>query len=143
MTDDLYENAYEGQNSPFCLTWVIRISLTTDSDQLKLAYEDNKSSIILKNESVYSALEYGVNKLMISLHLTDLLIVHNWKAVVTIGDSNPSNFQKYWLAPLPGFDLESFPFVAVSGSETFNIINVSEYTQEQLIQIASRNTRSQ
>ena len=99
--------------------------------------------MLLKGEDVYSMLEFGRNQMLISVQLTDMLIVNNWKVMFRITDSNPGNFQKCWLAPLPGFNFESFPFIVASGHETINLINVKEYSIQPLIQSSSRNVRSQ
>ena len=99
--------------------------------------------MLLKNEGVYSILEFAVNRMIISVQLTDLLIAHDWQVVNSIRDGNLGNTQKCWMALLPGFDRETFPFIISSGLETFNLINVKKYTQEPLIHASSKNTRSQ
>ena len=99
--------------------------------------------MLLKNEGVYSILEFAANRMIISVQLTDFLIAHDWQVVNCISDRNLGNTQKCWMALLPGFDQETFPFIISSGFESFNLINVNEYTQEPLIHASNKNARSQ
>jgi len=111
---------------------------------MKLSPINNQSeSILLNNEEVYSILEFGINQLLVSVQLTDLLILDNWSVVQRISDPSSGNVQKCWQALLPGFNLESFPFVVVAGHETINLVNVKEHTLQPLIQAKNRNIRSQ
>ena len=54
-----------------------------------------------------------------------------------ISDPDKSNLYKYWIAPLPGFNLETFPFVVSAGAKTFSLINVKESRLEKLINATS------
>ena len=44
-----------------------------------------------------------------------------------------SSNDKHWLAKMPGFDIEEFPFCIVHGSPTFNLVNVKERHSETLV----------
>ena len=46
---------------------------------------------------------------------------------------NPGNTDKFWLEPVPGFDVETFPFIVSSGHESLNLINVKECRHEVLV----------
>ena len=105
--------------------------------------DSQSESILLNNEDVYSILEFGINQLLVSVQLTDLLVLENWSVVKKISDASSGNVQKCWQALLPGFNLESFPFVVVAGDETINLVNVKEHTLQPLIQAKNRNIRSQ
>ena len=48
--------------------------------------------MLLKGEDVYSILEFGTKQMLISVQLTDLLIVNNWKVMFRLTDINPGNF---------------------------------------------------
>ena len=43
--------------------------------------DKQSESILLTNEDVYSVLEFGINQLLVSVQLTDLLILDNWTVV--------------------------------------------------------------
>ena len=80
----------------------------------------------MKKEDVYAVLEYALNRLLAFIQPTDLLVIDSWQVVYRIEDPSKTNIQKCWLAPLPDFDHESFPFVITSGAESYNIVNVKE-----------------
>lgn len=71
----------------------------------------------------------------------DLMILHDWKVVRQIHDPVYGNTLKFWIEPMPGFDLKEFPFVVCSGWMTFNIINVRDFTMEPLITFFGKNNR--
>ena len=63
-----------------------------------------------------SILEFATNKLLLAiLDGTDLMIVHEWKKVMLIKEPSLANNEKYWLAPLPGFNVDKFPFCITHG----------------------------
>ena len=41
-------------------------------------------SMMMLDEKVYSTLEFGHNKMIVSIALTNLLVVHNWKPIKLI-----------------------------------------------------------
>ena len=47
-------------------------------------------------------------------------------------DTVTGNFQ-YYAIPLPGFNEETFPFIALCGGKNISILNVKSYTQKPLI----------
>ena len=49
-----------------------------------MATNKTEHSMLIKNEKVESILEYAVDKLIISLYPTDLLIAHQWTAIKVI-----------------------------------------------------------
>ena len=71
-------------------------------------------------------IEYADDRMLVHVAPTDLLIVIGGSVVSCLSDPNPGNHQKYWLEVLPGFDVEKFPFVVVSGCQSFNLVNVKE-----------------
>ena len=44
---------------------------------------------------------------------------------------------------MPGFDEQTFPFLVCSGEETFNVINVRDFSQDVLIRASGKNFFSQ
>ena len=44
---------------------------------------------------------------------------------------------------MPGFDEETFPFLVCSGDETFNLVNVRDFSQDVLIKATGKNFISQ
>ena len=67
---------------------------------------------------------------------TDLLLVQNWQVVHLFEDPSRNNIHKFWIAPLPVFNEVAFPFLVVSGSKTFNLINVKDRRMEVLLEQA-------
>ena len=77
--------------------------------------------------------------MIVTVHPNELLVVHNWKVLDKILDKNQANTSKYWMQMMPGFDEETFPFIVCSGSTTFNLINVRDFSQDVLIQATGKN----
>ena len=96
----------------------------------------------MKNEVIGSVLEYVKDKMLVHVTSRDFLVVHNWQVVNSIHDLNFGNTLKLWLAPLPGFDEETFPFVVASGWQSYNLINVSDMSMEVLIEASSKSVRN-
>ena len=87
----------------------------------------------MKNEVVGSILEYVKDKMLVHVTSRDFLVVQNWQVVNSIHDPDFGNTLKLWLAPLPGFDEKTFPFVIASGWQSYNLINVNDLSMEVLI----------
>ena len=83
--------------------------------------------MVVAGAQITSLLEFDLDKILLHMDPTDLLIVHDWEVVSgIIQEPYPGNDQKYLMAALPGFDIETFPFVVVSGRKTINLVNVKE-----------------
>ena len=80
--------------------------------------------MFLYKEKVYAVLEFAPDKMLLHIKPTDLLVTHNWEVVSRIEDPNVGNIQKEWFCELPNFNEETFPFVLVTGTESFNLLNV-------------------
>ena len=80
--------------------------------------------MFLDKEVVSAVLEFAPDKMLLFIVPTDLLITHKWKVVSRIEDPNVNNIQKYWFCELPNFNAETFPFVLVTGWESFNLVNI-------------------
>ena len=92
-------------------------------------FEDKKitkSSLLLRHEIVNATFEYEKGKMIVSLAMTDLLIVHEWDPIKLIMRNSEGNINKFCFTPLPGFNTKTFPFIICSGFEHISLINVKE-----------------
>ena len=80
--------------------------------------------MFLDKEIVRAVLEFAPDKMLLHIRPIDLLVTHNWEVVSRIEDPNVGNTQKFWFCELPNFNAETFPFVLVTGRESFNLLNV-------------------
>ena len=53
-----------------------------------------------------------------------MFLIFDWKEVVFIPDPNLSNTFKLFAFPVPDFDEEKNPFIAVCGESSLNLLNV-------------------
>ena len=66
--------------------------------------------------------------MVVALESASLLLLKDWGLVRVFSDPNPNNdfWRKGYMAPLPGFDADNFPFIACSGSRGINLVNVTD-----------------
>ena len=95
--------------------------------------------MLIKGEDVSFILALAKETLLVSVTHGNLILVHNWEALKLIQEADPRNNEKNWLALLPGFDLNSFPFVVSSGKLSYNLINVKSEYMAPLIQGSGNN----
>ena len=93
----------------------------------------NETQILLKGVLADSLFEYAEDKMIIAMDPCDLLLIDNFRKVRIVQDLNFNNSRKYWICPMPDFDLIKFPFLVCSGSQTFNIINTMTGGMEALV----------
>ena len=75
-------------------------------------------------------MEFDENKILAHFFPADLMIIKDWEVVSYIDCSiNPGNTDKFCLTLLPGFDPDKFPFIASSGHDSLNLINVKDETE--------------
>ena len=134
---------YEGKSLQGSLTWLVRCTLNRVNRWRIECPEPQTSSMLLQNEQVCSIFEYAANKQLLHLGPNDLLLIDDWQAVHRFEDADPGNFEKYWQCRLPGFDLETSPFLVTSGQQSFNLINVRDFRMEVLILASAKNMQSQ
>ena len=68
----------------------------------------------------------------------DILIRNGWQSSdMIIEDPARSNIQKCFMMPLPGFDIEQFPFVICSGMQSWSLVNVKLNKLQSLIRSRS------
>ena len=112
----------------------------------KFLYEEkkiSKNSILLKNEVVNAIFEYDSSQMIVSLAMTDLLIVKDWNPVKLILRNSAANINKFCFMALPGFNVKTYPFVICSGFEHISIINVKECFMQCFIKEPCYSVRGQ
>jgi len=84
------------------------------------------SNMIKFDESVYHALEYVKGRVLVSLWQSGFIIVDkvSGQGITKIKDSLPANINCRGFQRIPGFDIDTFPFVISISNLSFNIINV-------------------
>ena len=87
-------------------------------------------------------LEYAKDKMIIHVTSRDLLVVHNWQKIYEIIEGNAGNTMKFWIAPIPGFDEKTFPFLICNGWESYNLINLKDLSMQVLIKASGKNTKA-
>ena len=116
-------NKYVGSNRKDWFSWLIKAELNRDT--LTFECKDyEKNSILLTNEYIISAFEFGEGSLVIHVQEIDVLLVKEWKVVKVISEKDPGNARKFWFQPLPFFHADEFPFMVCSGTKSFNLINL-------------------
>ena len=87
-----------------------------------------EDAAVFHNEKVFSAIEYSEDQIVVALESATLLLLKNWELTHTYSDPNKQNdfWRRGFLATLPGFDSENFPFIACSGSKGINLVNVKQ-----------------
>ena len=101
-----------------------------DRDGLEVSNQDSQS-IIFKDEIPMHVLEYAKDKLFISV--VHMFLVEDWESVRVIFDPNLANTFKTQTMLLPGFDEQTFPFIAVTGQENLSVFNVKTCTHQPLL----------
>ena len=102
--------------------------------------EPEASSLLIEETAVTSVLEFAPDKLLVVIQDgSDLLIVDKWTQIKTIKEPSLANNGKYWLAKMPGFDEETFPFCITHGNQTFNLINMKQGSMEILVKAYGKN----
>ena len=71
-----------------------------------------------------AVIEFSINSFLVHVRPTNLLVVNNWQVSYSISESDSENIHKYWLIPLPRFDVDKFPFIVCSGYSSYNIVNI-------------------
>ena len=113
--------------------------LDDDEEGLDAYKNGKKCSLLLNDERANSLIECDHGQLVISLAETDLLIVKDWIPVKVIREKSIDNINKQYFTKLPGFDVNSFPFVICSGFKQISLINIKTMQIQSFIE-ASCNT---
>ena len=108
-------NSCLAENDTFKGRATIVVRLKQNENNFKLeVIKQKKESIVFKDEETNYLIEYAENKLVITGNPSHVYVVVNWCAVSVVNDPHPANY-KYFVQPLPGFDENSFPFLAFCG----------------------------
>ena len=111
---------------------VMRTTFSSKRDVLMTEKGAIESAIILRKEYVNSCLEFAPNQLIIatrsSLHVYDglqctrLISSHSMSSNTYMHSGIDSAMGYFWV--LPGFHPEHFPFIAISGTKSIDLINL-------------------
>ena len=82
--------------------------------------------MLLRDEAPVTICEYGTNKMIVAIEPTDLIVIENWTYCRLIKKVSQGNIMKNYIAPLPSFDEQRFPFLLCSGYEHFSLINIRD-----------------
>ena len=134
-----YTNQYVGSTRTDINVAIIRCSYTAKDAGALLCTSVPKNSCLFRNEQVRSIFEYAPNNLIAHISPTDLVILVNWQVMQLIQDPQSGNHNKVWFQSLPGFDSVLFPFLVVSGRESFNLINLKDGRMQKLILAPCKN----
>ena len=77
-------------------------------------------------------MEFDTDQFLIAISGGSLIVIKNWQLEIKIENTSMSN-EMHWLAMMPGFHPETFPFCVGHGTPTFNLINVKLGYNEILI----------
>ena len=103
----------------------MRVSYDKDTKTLK-DVNRRQEAILIKNKAIISVYEYAPNKMVVYCYNSCLLIIENWEIKKQIEEKDEHNTNKLSIGPMPGFDEKTFPFIVLTGSSTFNILNVKD-----------------
>ena len=94
---------------------MLRVKLNQEGTGL-IPYNETTESTLFKDEAPGYPLEFAKNKLLVSGPApSHMYLVVNWCVVKCIFDPITANVYKTYAFTLPGFNEESFPFIAVCG----------------------------
>ena len=106
-------------------SWLMRVAYQKDNYILQ-DIDRKKEAILVKNQAIVSVYEYAPNKLVAYCFNSCILIIENWEITKQIDDRDEKNTTKLSIAPVLGFDEETFPFIVLTGQSSFNILNVKD-----------------
>ena len=88
--------------------------------------------MLFKHELPGFVLEYAPNKLFVTEDV-NMYLVYDWESVTLITDPNSENTFKAFAFPIPNFDKDTNPFIAVCGKASLNLVNVKTRKHRPLI----------
>ena len=91
------------------------------------------SALLIKSAQVSQVFEFAKDELIIHLAPTDLLIAKEMQVIARVNDPDAGNHNKYQITMLPSFDADTFPFIALSGAKTLNIMNIKTQMMQPLV----------
>ena len=94
---------------------------------------DADNAIKIHRETIMYASEIAEGRHLIHIYMKDLLITHNWAVTRRVIETDTDNTIKNYMVPFPGFDIDSLPYVVVSGMKTMKLVNMASGEIETLI----------
>ena len=110
---------------------IVRLEKKSNSFLLEAINQVNES-MVFKHELPLFTIEYAKNKMLITSYPSHNYIVKDWQAVSVIPNPESANFN-FFALPMPGFDEQAFPFLALCGQKNINILNINTYVHKPLI----------
>ena len=92
------------RNEPGSNSWLVRCTLDPKTHEFGCSEKEKENSLLLHDEQIYNVLEFGKDNMLISLALTNLLVINQWEPVRLIQKNSPGNIMKNYFALMPGFD---------------------------------------
>ena len=112
--------------------WILRVKLNKEGDSL-MPYNEITESTLFKDEVPNYLFEFAKNKLLVSDGAAShMYLVVDWCVVKCIFDPITANTYKTYAFLLPGFNEESFPFIAVCGQYHISILNIATLEHKPL-----------
>ena len=125
-------------------TWLARFSFDYEQGRMILK-EATTESILFEGELCWSVYEYAPGRMLVSTK-KNIFNLQDWQ-MLHVYENNLSlraNFDKMgYFLPMPGFDLETFPFMIVSGAKSIKILNVNTDYMEALVKTKATATYGQ
>ena len=112
---------------------VMRMSFDSKQNNIRMSRDAISEAMVLRNEYINSCLEFAPKKVIVasraSLHIFDrsecirVITAHQTSSNKYMKTGVESSMGYMWV--LPGFDPEHFPFVAISGDKSIDIVNMN------------------
>ena len=112
---------YEGENIGDA--WIGRFTFNNAINDFVIA-NCKQDSFTMLQEWPYSALEYAKNKVIVTI-VDRVILLEDWECVRVYKDSHNSFKDRGYITVLPGFNATTFPFVALAGSHSINLLNLN------------------
>ena len=119
-------------------SWVVEVALKTRENKLKVEYaQDLSHSIFIKGDDVFSFCHLLNSKLLVPLIMTNIcLVIQDWEITQEV------NLTCDYIRPhllLPGFDVDSFPFVIMYAKDDFELMNLRTGQTDSLVSASAGN----
>lgn len=146
IDEDLIRSEYPSKRATFdsdiqSIFWVVKVKLSENA--FFEQSDTGNNSLMMYNEQIQTMLEYAQEKMIISLHSADMLIVESWQNFKVIPSISKGNIEKNFIGEHPLFHQDKFPFLICSGFEFYILINVKTQHIDEFIEISSCTIRSQ
>ena len=69
------------------------------------------------------------------------MLIHDWKVVKIIDEILAGNGNKDWVKTLPNFDIDTYPFMLVTGKTTISLLNLKTGKLEPIIKGSAQTSK--